>query len=26
MSLERVVKYIADKVTQTRSGSQALVG
>lgn len=26
MSLEKVVKYIADKVTQTRSGSQALVG
>ena len=26
MGLEKVVKYVADKVTQTRSGSQALVG
>jgi UDP-N-acetylmuramoyl-tripeptide--D-alanyl-D-alanine ligase len=26
MALEKVVKYVADKVTQTRSGNQALVG
>jgi UDP-N-acetylmuramoyl-tripeptide--D-alanyl-D-alanine ligase len=26
MGLEKVVKYVADKVTQTRSGSGALVG